>query len=295
MIKFLRDVLLFSSLALFATVGIITLLNYLVETDHFYKIDDTIKYIVVGDSHPECAYNDSVIDDFMNVAQSAESYFYTYIKTKKILANNPNIETVFIEFNNGQLRKGIDNSTWDDRHLILKFPKYGIAMDWRDYSLLAKNNPSGLFAAQSLTIKNNFTYLANENRTMNTYEWGAYQRLTNNGAKRLKEFENVEVILDTTRTEYSKTNVHYLLKTIDVCKEFDVEVVLIRSPVHEKYMGRVNEITFRHIQKRYLKGIEFLDYWNYSLEDTQFADLHHLNNRGALQFSLYFNEELSRR
>ena len=163
--KFLLRVLLFVMLTVSFTFGLIVTLNYFAQSDDFYKIDPDIKYIVVGDSHPECAFNDSLIDNLMNFGQSGESYFYTYLKTKKILENNPSIQTVFVEFNNGQVIKNIDPCIWDDKHVNSKFPKYVYALDLEDYAVLGKNNFSGLLNAQSLSILKNFELLKVENGT----------------------------------------------------------------------------------------------------------------------------------
>jgi hypothetical protein len=101
-------------------------------------------------------------------------------------------------------------------------------------------------------------------------------------------------ILDTNLIEISKTNIDYLIKLIDVCKEYDAEVVLIRSPVHEKYWGRLSEYSFQYIKHRYFENQTFLDFIDFSLEDKQFADAHHLNSDGALEFSTYFNEYIKK-
>ncbi len=293
--KFLLRVLLFSSLAVSLTFGLIIVLNFLVQKDDFYKIDSDVKYLVVGDSHPECALNDSLIDHFMNFGQSGESYFYTYLKTKKILEHNPTIQTIFVEFNNGQMIKNIDPCIWDDKHIMSKFPKYVYGLDFEDYKVLAKNNLSGLLNAQSLTILSNFSILENENRTMHHLNWGRYNRLTNNGQAKLLELKDLEMKIDSTLAEYATVNIEYLKKLVKVCKERSVKVIFIRSPVHDKYAGRLNEMTFRYIQKKHFSKIPFLDYQNMKFEDNEFADAHHLNFLGANKFSLFFNEELKNR
>ncbi len=65
-----------------------------------FKSKKEFHIIILGHSHSECAYNDSLISGVANFSQSGESYFYTFFKTKKLIEQNPNINTVLIEFSN---------------------------------------------------------------------------------------------------------------------------------------------------------------------------------------------------
>ncbi|PIE87349.1 MAG: hypothetical protein CSA03_00645 [Bacteroidetes bacterium] len=289
--KFLLRVVIFSTLTLIISFGLIALLNSLVQKDGFYHVNEDISSIVVGDSHPECAFNDSLIDSMKNFAQSGESYFYTYVKLKRILEHNSHIDRVFVEFNNGQMIKNMDSSIWDDKHVSSKFPKYGFAMEYEELYLLGSHNLSALINAQSISVLWNVDLLQKEKRTMYMLDWGGYKRLTNDGEGLIDSAASI-LKSDSMVVEHSTVNLEYLLKLVKLCKEKKVEVVFVRSPVHQKYYGRKNEVTFRYIQKKYFSEIPFLDYQDKKLEDKDFADLHHLNYMGAKKFSIYFNNEL---
>lgn len=290
--QFILRVIFFSVVTVIITIIITIGLNALVQKDGFYKVNDEVKYIVVGDSHPECAFNDSLIDNIQNFAQSGESYFYTYAKTKAILEKNPSIKTVFIEFNNGQLIENMDPAIWDDKHIISKFPKYAVAFSISDYYVLAKNNFSGFLHSQALSITRNYNLLDIENRTMHHLHWGRFKRLTNNGQEKLSELDTLKLNMDTSVVDHAITNLEYIQKLVNFCESQKVEVIFVRSPVHEKYRGRQNEVTFNYIRKKYFNKIPFWDYQDMKIEDHEFADVHHLNVLGAEKFSNVFNEDL---
>lgn len=341
--KFLIKTTLFVLFGVVSSYGLLLLLHHLIQNDDFYKIDKETSVIIVGDSHPETAYNDSLIPGFQNFGQSSDSYFYTYLKTKKLVENNPQINTVLIEFNNGQILPTINQSIWDDKHINSKFPKYSSVMDSEDYGLLIKHNLKGVLNGKALSINNDLELFQQiENPSFNDFDWGKYKKLTNDGSEKIEKLENclvndaqyssytinhvnakqmfdsylffhnhgvdmeisrqhqmepkqytVQVIFSKKQREnelsqISYTNFSYLMKTIHFCKQNDVNVKLIRTPVHHTYPGDINEPTFQAILKNYLSDLSFLDFKNYPIANEGFADYHHLNYKGAKAFSEFF-------
>ncbi len=106
-----------------------------------YKLDDQIEYVVFGHSHSESSLNDSLINNLKNLSSSAESYFYTYIKVKKILSNNPQIHTVFVEFTNNNIDIKMDEWTWGEEYLMARSPIYFPIMDKNDCEYIYSKNP----------------------------------------------------------------------------------------------------------------------------------------------------------
>src|SRR4051812_42187597 len=99
---FLLKFVLFISLSLLLLSSGVIVINRIIARNATREIQRSSKYIILGHSHPECAFNDSLISGFSNFASSGESYFYTYFKLKNITERNRNIEAVFIEFSNNQ-------------------------------------------------------------------------------------------------------------------------------------------------------------------------------------------------
>ena len=91
---FFRKITSFIVLLSIITVTTFLCINLRIREIASFKISPNIKYISLGHSHTQHAFNDSLISDFKNLGFAAESYFYTLIKTKMVLEQNRNIELV---------------------------------------------------------------------------------------------------------------------------------------------------------------------------------------------------------
>ncbi len=117
-------------------------LAILIEKNADFNIKNDTKTIIIGHSHSECAYNDSLIENFENFSLSGESYYYTFPKVKKIIEHNPQIETVFIEFTNNQISKNVEKWIWDKKYISYYYPIYSPFIDFQDKLSLVVNRPT---------------------------------------------------------------------------------------------------------------------------------------------------------
>ena len=111
--SFIVNLLKFVFFFLFILIGLFLLNRHFAN----FKIKESSRILIVGHSHSECAYNDSLINNVVNFSQSGESYFYTYFKTKKFIEQNPNIQTVLIEFSNNQIAFSMNNWIWAEKYM----------------------------------------------------------------------------------------------------------------------------------------------------------------------------------
>jgi hypothetical protein len=118
--------------------------------------------LIIGNSHPECAFNDALIPGVANFSESGESYFYTYIKLKKFLEQNLQVDRVLIEFSNEHIHKSMDKWIWGDMHVSYRFPKYASFMDKEAFKLLMKYNPEEVKKSIPLLSRLNANMLFNE-------------------------------------------------------------------------------------------------------------------------------------
>src|SRR5690606_40009790 len=88
-----------------------------------FRINSKDTTLIIGHSHSECAYNDSLISGVANYSDSGETYFYNYIKLRQLIKQNPQINKVLIEFTNNQIENFIDERTWEDKYIAHSFPK----------------------------------------------------------------------------------------------------------------------------------------------------------------------------
>lgn len=264
--------------------------EYIINKRSDFKLNPNTKYLVFGHSHPECAFNDSLIDNFQNLSESAESYYYTYFKAKKIIKQNPSIETVFIEFTNNQIIDTMNNWIWQERYMNYNYPKYSPFMGFKDKMVLAKNNLSGYSNSSSLSLKHNVGRVVKQNFSYSK-AIGGYLYL---------EKDKTDSLLNNMKTNsmyennipVSEMNLNYLSKLVRFCEEQGKKAILIRSPLHEKYSGYSTESTYQEIRKSYFNSIEYFDFSKFPLNNSEFGDLEHLNHKGAKEFSIWFDHLL---
>lgn len=100
----------------------------------------------------------------------------------------------------------------------------------------------------------------------------------------------------TATAELYEKNVEYLEKIVALCKENDVELMLVKTPnnktaAQEAHYKAVSQLAAEH-------GLAFVDYNAYYSEiglelATDFYDKSHLNYKGAEKFTRYFAKSLT--
>lgn len=259
-----------------------------------FRIANNKKVLIIGNSHPECAFNDAIIPAIANFSESGEAYFYTYFKLKQLLDQNPQIDKVLIEFANEHIRRGIDKWIWDDMYVSYRFPKYASFMDEDAIQLLLKHNPNKVKESIPLLSRMNANMLFHYQLDYTTTV-GGYLNLDKCKVDSLLTVQAADL------THKEKINagdslavetLEYLDKLVGYCKQKGVQIFFIRSPVHAEYIGYRNEAKFQKLRETRYPDIEFLDFSKFPLANSEFADLVHLNKKGAKKFSLWFAELL---
>lgn len=263
--------------------------EYVIDRNSDFKLNSNPKYLVLGHSHSECAFNDSLIDNFKNLSESGESYFYTYFKAKEVLKQNPSIETVFVEFTNNQINESMNYWIWKEKYMVNRFPKYSPFMNNYDKLVLAQNNLSGYLNSTSLSLKQNFSRLLEQNFSYSK-SIGGYRYLVRDKTDSL--LNNIKISKEKNIL-ISEINLNYLSKLIRFCEQQGKNVILIRSPQHKKHLGYSNELTYQKIRNNRYSSIEYLDFSNFPLKNSEFGDLEHLNHKGAKIFSIWFDRLLN--
>ncbi len=261
----------------------------LVERNANFSIKTQPKYVIFGHSHPECAFNDSLILNFKNLAASGESYFYSYFKAKKVLEQNPSITTVFVEYTNNQIDSSVSAWIWDEKYISRSYKTYLPFMNIDDNWLLFRNNPVSVIKSFLLPRENGEAIIKNFDFSESL---GGYNY---RGKSKIDSLLNTEMQLDDCgETKISWCSIKYLDKIVDLCREHKKQIFFVRSPQHRNYNFKNNEGNFHRIRDSLFKDINFLDFNNFPLADVDYSDLEHLNYRGAKVFSKWFNNLLER-
>ena len=286
--RFVKNTVLFVVVSMLLIFTITFTLFVTVKKHSDFRLKEHPVYLVAGHSHPECAFNDSLISGLKNISKSGEACFYSYQKLKTVLNQNPSVKTVFIEFTNNQIEEEMDRWTWDNQH-ITRYPDFVPFMSNRDKALLFMHNGDGFLNLVSISaryallriIMNDYNY----EKQLGGYQFLA-QDITDSVLRNLKENGND---IHKKTHKISETNLNYLSAMIHYCKQHHVEPVLIRSPLHKALLRVTNEQVYKNILKKLFSDVTYLDFSSFPLKDSEFADPEHLNYKGAKVFSLWFN------
>jgi len=290
--NFIKLTTLFSLILLAIILIFIVFSELLINKNADFKLEGNPKYIVLGHSHPECAYNDSLIYSFKNLSESGESYFYTYFKIKKLIEHNPSVDVLFIEFTNNQIIEIMDKWIWGEMHMKNRYPRYSPFMTTSDKFVLAVNNFHDYINSNSLSSK----------EILGRIMTNRYKFSDNIGAYLYLERDKTDSLINTIKTKdtlpkdssISVLNLTYLTKIIDYATEQGKKVILIRSPLHAFYSGYSNEAIYQNIRNTKFSSVPYLDFSKFPLRNSEFGDYEHLNHKGAVIFSTWFSSLLQR-
>jgi hypothetical protein len=282
--KFLINILIFFT---FNLVILILVLGsvYFITSSSSFKIPEEKNIIVVGDSHTECAIDDSIFSRSINISQSGTAYLYSYVKLRKFLNENPHVDTVLISFHGGSIQKSIDEWILGDRYILAHIPEYFSLLGTEELFLF-RNKPSFYSAIIKMPVKHIrgiLKFVIKRTLTYKDLYIGGYLRLDRD---RLQGAIELEGNMEIPKNEYSEYQLEYLLKIVELCNNKDVELILFNSPTYnpEKY-GNLSLLA--DCYNAYFSNITYLDFSSFVLPDYGYGDIGHLNFKGAEIFSQY--------
>ena len=159
-------------------------------------------------------------------------------------------------------------------------------MELKDFIFLFKSNPINTFNAMIKSYKFNFKRIIKMDFLLNKIHGQFFSLDQNNLNKKYDEH-----IIKESQMNISHLNISILADIIKLCRDRNVNVYLIRVPIHEDYPV-FNEKQLYQIKNSIFKNVEFFDLIKYPIQDKEFGDLVHLNNQGSTKFSLWINSLL---
>ncbi len=243
--------------------------------------------LLLGHSHPECAIDDQLVPGLFHAAQAGESYFYTYQKARLLLHNNPQIQTVLIEFTNNQIHPVMEGWIWGDVYMGNRFPLLALWMPWEDIRFLYQHNPGGLSGSIPLVFQQQVKFIAGGMK----YRSKAGGFLGQNWS-RVDSLAAAQPVDAPPLDSLARHNLAYLEKLVAFCREEGKQVVLIRSPQHPALEVTKYEDLYQAERRNRFADIPYLDFDHFPLPDSLYADLEHLNSAGAQVFSAWFQLQL---
>jgi hypothetical protein len=241
--------------------------------------------LIVGDSHTECAIDDSIFTRSFNISQSGTAYLYSYVKLQKFLAENSHIDTVLVSFHGGTIQKSMDEWIIGDNNILQHIPNY-ISLFQAEELAVFINNPTFYSAVVKLPVRGIrciLKFIVEQTLTYKDLYIGGYLKLDRDKLQQAIELRGNNMVAET---EYSNYQINYLLKIVNLCIEKGVELILFNAPTYNaKEYGNLQALNdFYNI---YLTGTRYLDYSNIIIPDYGYGDIEHLNFKGAELFSNY--------
>jgi hypothetical protein len=264
-----------------------------ISTKASFKLPKDKNILIIGDSYTEWAIDDSIFPRSINVSQGGTAYLYTYCKLKKFLSGNSHIDTVLLSFHYLPFTKEVEDKwMFQGEFIASKIPKYFNLMG-KDEFLICFNNETFIKSVLQIPIINVraiLKFLRAGSISYTDLYIGGYHR--DDRYKLQEDINRHTKVLKSQQSEIlSEHQRDYLLKIVELCKTKQVELILINTPTYnaQKYEStdKLNDF-----YDTYLKGTKYRDYSGYSLPDSCYYDIGHLNYKGAEIFSSHLRDSL---
>jgi len=250
------------------------------------EINDNKNILILGDSHTECAINDSIWSNSINLSESGSTYFFSRIKLRTLLEKNKNIDTLLLSFHFGSLDKENEsNFTFNESYLMERLPKFIPFFSIDDIRFYLKKSE---FVKALLRVPiHYFKYLLNgifnNNYSVKYLKIGAFSK---------SDREKLEQDIDTRKrnsTIHKKINQSIIEEEIlndinNICVLNKVKLILINTPIYNA--GKYTDTSFYYKFKLdNASKFNFVDMSNKSIPQNGFGDISHLNQNGASIFT----------
>jgi hypothetical protein len=276
--RFLINILKFK--ISFSVVMVLMLLGtFYIGSSASFKIPQEKDIIIIGDSHTECAINDNIFLRSINISKSADAYFYSYMKLRKFLRINPHINKVILSFHEGSIIGSSEDL------INTKVPNYIFLFKKEDFFFMIKKKGfiSAVLKSPKFYIIPLFKLMTKKDLVYSDLNIGSYLWLDRD--KLDKDIE-LRRNIEPAKYVYSLYNYNNLLKIAELCRQFNIELILFNSPTYaSEIYGRKNELADYY--NRYLSTIKYLDFSDFILPLYGYGDIGHLNYKGAEIFSRY--------
>jgi hypothetical protein len=289
--RFLKKIALYFGIMLLVIAGLAW--SYKLKMDSL-NIRPGITTLICGDSQPQTALNDSIIQSSMNIAQGNEHYFYTHQKLKYLLPRNPGIKLVIL---------GISYQTFTtsfDKLIATMLPQHLLILDFTGKLFVVKQHPLE-FLTSLRAITHEFNAIVNARSYSDYWLWGGFIK---SDISKLDEYsidDGIKVRYYETRgglQGYSIWQEPYLKEIIRLCHDREIKIVLVGTPVNFRFADKIPDKFIRKFHS-ILGSIDsskvvILDYQGIEMPDNCFRDGHHLNSLGAEKFSKLIAESLDK-
>lgn len=250
-----------------------------------YKIPVSKNIIVLGNSMPEMSIDDSLLPKVCNLSCSGKGYLFCWLDVQQLLKLNPQVDSVILAISPIHIMEDPDGAYYDKVSLN-SFKYYAPFFPFDDLLKL----PEKSFFVETL-IGGGIIYM------FNPVKPGSYKRNERNKLQRdlFLRTEGERVVNVHKKRGESKNEITlYAIEQIKrVCQESNVKLIFLSTPIYQAVKW-YNLSAYRSLVAEKLTSVpnEFWDYTDLSLPDSCYADVIHLNYKGAGVFTKILKQYL---
>jgi hypothetical protein len=244
--------------------------------------------VMLGDSHAMWSVDDEKIPGLRNIALNAEGYKYSYLKLKRVLAQEPNVKRVYLGAGYHNLSAYYDDYIFGGSFKFFAH-RYLPVLSGKDYAELFAKDPLEFLRLTKHAIVDGFKPgLKGQCELYGTFPDEKQEQVYDpkSMAKRVQsQFFDHDKLLGV-----SSSNLDHLEAIVSLCREKGVSLTLVNTPIHDDY-GRAVPAQFRQQLSDFVRThqLEYYDFGDFSLPDSAFLpDGDHLNYLGAMLTSEKF-------
>lgn len=278
----------------FAFPLVLLLVGYIIAVKNVngYQPEKNVSICFIGDSHIQKAIDDKLVPNSKNHGLSAEQYLNSYYKIKLLLRNKQQLKKIYLGFSYHNLSAYSDEFTIGEKTAFVGSKYFFLLPKKEQFNMLKSVEEN-----RNTLLKNLVKELINTNlhKTEKLDFIGFYQNKFDKSSANLKSinkrirqqyYKNDKVI------PFSEHNLLYLKKIIELCKENNVELVIINSPLHPVYKSKIPKeyIDFYtdFCKENKLKVLDFSDMK--LSEDCYIFDGDHVSLKGSKVLTNHFIE-----
>ena len=292
--RFLLKLIIFALIVILIFTGLVLSSNSLISKrrGQLLTLSDDIYYVFAGNSAVECAVNDTLVKHSINIAESGEAYLYSYAKIKALVETNKQLKAVFLGYSFADLLLEKEESwVFSDEFIIEKVQYYNYLLGPSERNLMFSNNPRAYFMGLLKSIFNNVSSALQAKHEPKSpgqlIKFGGYKYLVRDKlqADPGLDLNNRGPVKRSTQQE------RYLKMISEFCRLHSISLILFTTPKHKSYNDNLNNANLQLWLdvRNSLDADSLLNLSRYTLPDSCFGDLSHLNYMGANQFSRYLN------
>ncbi len=245
----------------------------------------------------------------VNFSHNSEHYMLTYNVLKLIVKNNPQIKNLILGCSYHNISTFYDRCLFNEKYTAdhisnMLLTRYFTMIDNKSKLILIENNFSGVLKSSKDGIMNMINSFTGNYSNYQDYEFigkyyqGGKRSLTDIGNNRAIWLHFYKDVDGSELEDFSSLQLEYLKKILSFCKENNIKVFLLNTPVHDTYFRNIPE---KFITGYYsiMKGLEesynvtLLDYPESNYPDDYFGDSNHLNRAGASVFTPKIMERIN--